>query len=414
MNKESKPPKRLGTRTVQNQLLRNSLKRSPTMAESNPDEEPKKMSLTLENLLKIVILGDYKVFNIELVFNLLQRKVFANLKLNVYIVTSDVSEVTELIICIERSAFCNLNEFIATNNVQEAFLNADFLIMMSDLSIQNVTQDMRSLKYIIKKAQIFDQLANVNARVLMMGPHCCTWLQIFAEVTSNLSKENLSGLSRHYVTKAVTLITQKLNCNTQDITGVYIWGPHYLDLVHAEKVSKFSSNQDVYDLLPVDWFDNCLIEEVLQPKTGRHALISAVCHHLHDWLWGSGNKIVSMITIVQKPGDVADGIYSSYPVVIDENRNITVLNFSVSRQKVYDALHWFVAINSLYKDVTIDQNGVISDDDIIRLEEVAKETSEELIEGTSAYMSISDFARIVRASWHQRYDALFTSGYAGV
>lgn len=100
-----------------------------------------------------------------------------------------------------------------------------------------------------------------------------------------------------------------------------------------------------------------------------------------------------------------------------ENINVT-RQFSVSRQKVYDALHWLVANNPLYTDVTINQNVVLNDEDIIRAEEgpveVAVETNEEPTEDTSAYMRISDFSRIVRASWRQGNDVIFTSGFAGV
>ncbi|XP_044597317.1 uncharacterized protein LOC123273901 [Cotesia glomerata] len=100
-----------------------------------------------------------------------------------------------------------------------------------------------------------------------------------------------------------------------------------------------------------------------------------------------------------------------------ENVNVT-RQFFVYREKVYAALRWLVANNPLYKDVTIDQNVVIDNEDIIRVEqappEIPEKTSEEPTEETSAYMSISDSSRIVRASWHQGNDAIFTSGFAGV
>ncbi|GFQ90532.1 uncharacterized protein TNCT_6071 [Trichonephila clavata] len=100
-----------------------------------------------------------------------------------------------------------------------------------------------------------------------------------------------------------------------------------------------------------------------------------------------------------------------------ENINVT-RQFSISRQKVYNALYWIVANNPLYKDVTIDQNVVINEEDIIRAEEtpaeMAEETNGEATEDTRAYMRMNDFSRIVRASWHQANDSLFISGFAGV
>ncbi|KAG8319249.1 hypothetical protein J6590_095913 [Homalodisca vitripennis] len=100
-----------------------------------------------------------------------------------------------------------------------------------------------------------------------------------------------------------------------------------------------------------------------------------------------------------------------------ENINVT-RQFSISKQKVYDALNWLILNNPLYKDVTINPNVMIEENYIIRVEEVpveiAVETNEEPTENASAYMSISDCSRIICASWHQGNDLIFTSGFAGV
>ncbi|CAB3249469.1 unnamed protein product [Arctia plantaginis] len=87
-------------------------------------------------------------------------------------------------------------------------------------------------------------------------------------------------------------------------------------------------------------------------------------------------------------------------VVMERFENINVTRqFSISRQTVYDAFYWLVANNPLYKDVTIDQNVIINEEDIIRVEEapveIAVETNEESTNDASAYMEINDFSRIV-------------------
>ncbi|KAK4872351.1 hypothetical protein RN001_014380 [Aquatica leii] len=100
-----------------------------------------------------------------------------------------------------------------------------------------------------------------------------------------------------------------------------------------------------------------------------------------------------------------------------ENINVT-RQFLISKQKVNDALYWLISNNPLYKDVTIDQNVVIGENDIIRVEEapveIAVEINEEPTGDASPYMEISDSSRIVRASWHQGNELIFTSGFAGV
>ena len=44
----------------------------------------------------------------------------------------------------------------------------------------------------------------------------------------------------------------------------------------------------------------------------------------------------------------------------------------------------------------------------------AAETNDESTQDVSAYMRINDLSQILRASWHQANDDVFTSGFAGV
>lgn len=58
---------------------------------------------------KVVISVDHNVLSIELAFNILQRKVFADNKLNIFILTLDVDEVKETAEHITNCCFSNLN-----------------------------------------------------------------------------------------------------------------------------------------------------------------------------------------------------------------------------------------------------------------------------------------------------------------
>jgi len=58
---------------------------------------------------KVVISVDHNVLNIELAFNILQRKVFGDNKLDVFILTLDVDEVKETAEHIKNCCFSNLN-----------------------------------------------------------------------------------------------------------------------------------------------------------------------------------------------------------------------------------------------------------------------------------------------------------------
>lgn len=59
--------------------------------------------------MKIVVSIDNAIFCIEFVFNLLQRRVFGNCKLDLNILTSNVEKVKEIATNIEKCAFSNMN-----------------------------------------------------------------------------------------------------------------------------------------------------------------------------------------------------------------------------------------------------------------------------------------------------------------
>lgn len=68
---------------------------------------------------------------------------------------------------------------------------------------------------------------------------------------------------------------------------------------------------------------------MVQNKTKRHCMVSAVCFHIIDLCQGTDNRIVCMETAIQQPGSINHGIYSSYPVVIDEGGNISVVQVKI-------------------------------------------------------------------------------------
>lgn len=63
----------------------------------------------MDLMTKVVIYVNHDMFSIELAFNILQRKVFSNNRLDVYILTSDVDLVRQKTVHIKKCCFSNLN-----------------------------------------------------------------------------------------------------------------------------------------------------------------------------------------------------------------------------------------------------------------------------------------------------------------
>ncbi|GBN09196.1 hypothetical protein AVEN_184281-1 [Araneus ventricosus] len=101
-----------------------------------------------------------------------------------------------------------------------------------------------------------------------------------------------------------------------------------------------------------------------------------------------------------------------------ENLNIP-REFSIDRSSVNRALKWLVAENELYKDVVIDQESRMEESDYVLVQPaVAVQEQEEheieVHQRDNVYMHVNDVSRIIKASWHQADETIFTSGSAGV
>lgn len=68
-------------------------------------------------LTKVVISVGCNMFSVELAFNLLQRKAFADSKLNLYILTSDADAVKEMAVHVKTFGFSNMNGIVVNCTV---------------------------------------------------------------------------------------------------------------------------------------------------------------------------------------------------------------------------------------------------------------------------------------------------------
>jgi hypothetical protein len=111
--------------------------------------------------------------------------------------------------------------------------------------------------------------------------------------------------------------------------------------------------------------------------------------------------------------------------ILDE-LNITK-QYTISRDRVYAALQWLITHNPLYNDVTVNHFAQLNINDIIRIvpaeqpaqqqpppQDNAIQVQNANAPNQNVFKRISDTSRILRASWHQGRDLIFTSGHAGI
>ncbi len=113
---------------------------------------------------------------------------------------------------------------------------------------------------------------------------------------------------------------------------------------------------------------------------------------------------------------------TGFIVVTEHLDNINIdRQLTMRPQVVFKALQWLKENNTLYQDVVVDKEVVLSEEDFLsvlhrnvrihdhhtKVGEVEKNVVPEII---NAYVPINSLSRILRASWHQGDARVFTSG----
>ncbi|GBM16803.1 hypothetical protein AVEN_9390-1 [Araneus ventricosus] len=99
-----------------------------------------------------------------------------------------------------------------------------------------------------------------------------------------------------------------------------------------------------------------------------------------------------------------------------ENLNIT-REYCIRSEIVFKALQWLIKNNPLFRDVIVDNDDCMDEQDFIRVDETAQLINHQNYDDSNAgssYMPITEMSRIIRASWHQGNKEVLTTGYAGV
>lgn len=89
---------------------------------------------------KVVISLGCNLFSVELAFNLLQRKVFADSKLDLYILTSDTDVVKEMAAYIKTFGFSNMNGTVINRvlHVHNIYIYVIYCIFFGTLTFSNI------------------------------------------------------------------------------------------------------------------------------------------------------------------------------------------------------------------------------------------------------------------------------------
>lgn len=190
-------------------------------------------------------------------------------------------------------------------------------------------------KIFVAQGQALNNFASRQVKVVVVGNPANTNCLIAASNAPDLGPEQFTALTRLDHDRALAQVGERLNCRTQDIDRLCIWGNHsatqYPDLSHA-----VLGGQLVRSLINDDkWIRETFIPTVQKrgaaiiEARGASSAASAgnaAMMHVRDWVAGTNGKWTSMAIPSDDAYGVGAGVYYSYPVVC-ENGSYT---------KVYD------------------------------------------------------------------------------
>tara|TARA_B100001093_G_C26845561_1_gene1022617 strand:- start:1430 stop:2419 length:990 start_codon:yes stop_codon:yes gene_type:complete len=244
---------------------------------------------------------------------------------------------------LDDCAFSALKSVTATDNVNEAFNNSDFALLVGarprgpGMERKDLLEANAAIFSIQGKA--INEYSNPNIKVLVVGNPANTNALIASSNAPDIDPKNFTAMTRLDHNRAKASLAMKINCHVNDIKRVIIWGNHsatqYPDIYHSDILDK-----NVTALVDQKWISDSFIPLVQQRgaeiiaargASSAASAASAAIDHMHDWILGtSDDDWVSMAIPADGSYGIKPGIIYSYPVQCRNGKYSIVQNLKIN------------------------------------------------------------------------------------
>ncbi len=228
---------------------------------------------------------------------------------------------------LDDCAFPLLHGVVTTDDVNVAFKDADYCILVGGIPRKPGMERSDLLKAnggIYKpQGEAISAHANPNVKVLVVGNPANTNCLIAYSNAPKINAHQFTAMTRLDHNRAVKQIAMKLGKHVTDVKKMAIWGNHsttqYPNLFHAEVDGKVAAHA-VNDQ---KWIEEFFIPkvakrgaEVLEARgfSSAASAANAAIDHMRDWALGSDGW-VSMAFPSDGSYGVSKGLVFSYPVI---------------------------------------------------------------------------------------------------
>jgi len=299
------------------------------------------------NKVIITITGAAGNIAYSLIFRILSGKIFPSntkIQVNLLDITEALPALRGIKYEIEDCAFENLSSILITDKAEEAFADANFILL---IGAKPRTKGMQRADLLLDNANIFknqgmiiNKCANKETKIIVVGNPANTNALIIQNFVSNIPPENITSLMRLDQNRAKSILASKLNNDVENITKLIVWGNHsatqYPDLSHA----LIDNKREGIESLDETWIENDFIPRVQnrgaeiiehRGKSSAASAASAVYDHLNV-LVNDSSDWQSMGIISDNSYNISNEIFFSFPLQLSNSKINVINNLEISEK----------------------------------------------------------------------------------
>ncbi|EPZ33233.1 malate dehydrogenase [Rozella allomycis CSF55] len=259
--------------------------------------------------VKVVITGAAGQIAYSLLFHVCSGQIFGNDQVRFMQIPSMISQLEGVRMELEDCAFPLLNQLSITDNLEEAFKDADYAFLIGALPRKQFLRGMERKDLLKSNASIFrnqglviDNVAKKSIKILVVGNPANTNAYILNKSTPSIPSKNISALTRLDQNRATFQISKTLG-----VPNVVVWGNHSNTQFPDPKHALFDDGRQVWPILKAKFDEPNFIETVQNRGTdvikarklsSAMSAAKACADHMRDWCLGTKQgEIVSMAVV---------------------------------------------------------------------------------------------------------------------
>ena len=273
----------------------------------------------------------------SLIFRILSNLPFNKvdkINLNLLDITQSQKALTGLKFEIEDCAFITLNNLTITDNTEQAFGDADYIVMVgakprskgmerSDLILDNAN--------IFKtQAELINNSCNQSTKIIVVGNPANTNALILNHNTPSIPNSNITSLMKLDHNRAKSILSTKLDKKVEQIKNMMIWGNHSTTQVP----DLYNCNVDSVQInIDDNWVHDSFIPkvqkrggEIIEYRGLSSAASAASAIYDHIYILENGSNDWEALGIMTNGEyDITPDLMFSLPVEVDDSK-INVIN----------------------------------------------------------------------------------------